>query len=343
LFDLYGDLPNSHFLKIELNQWKNNKGIELDHLEKSLSGNVKNVIFLSLDAYVYGLNYPYFKEFLSRINKKITVFGILHRVPWGDEEISNLNNIGCSVGVILLDQNLKVLIQEITLSEKTYYLPHHAVLAHLSQNKEMAIRRRKLPADKFIISMLGEIREGKGIRKLLDALVHIKTEIKQKTLFLIAGKATSTDPNDIQSAFVENGFTVRIVSGVQVNDYKYVSDPELADYVSASDLGLLLYNGPQELCASGILPNYTVSGIPVLASRDSIVGRSVKENHLGWVCDVNSPIDIANSIENAVNQVLSGKIPVSRKHQDLISDKRVLTTLSHILNDTGLVKDKVLT
>ena len=162
--------------------------------------------------------------------------------------------------------------------------------------------------------MLGEIREGKGINRLLDALVHFPEEIKLKAIFLIVGNAKDVDPEKMRKLFKKHGVQAHIVSERVTNDYKLVSDPELAEYVSASDIGLLLFEKSQKSCMSGILPNYIMNDIPIFSSHDSIVGEFVEAYRtsmnacdIGWTSNISDPAKLAKTLSYAINYLSDNK------------------------------------
>ena len=333
LYNLYGEIPDSELVISESNQWKIQHGKDMIFLENSVIPNIKAIIFLTLDPYIYGPNFNHFYQMIKHQSARRKVFGILHRAPETTQQIEHLTRTTPYVSFIALNESLRDHINDLTRSTNTHFLPHHAVLEHFFVNRETARRCYKLPDNRIIISMLGEIREGKGINRLLDALVHFPEEVKMKVLFLIVGNAKDVDPEQIRKLFKKYGIQARIVSERVTNDYKLVSDPELAGYVSASDIGLLLFEKSQKTCMSGILPNYVMNDIPIISSHDSIVGQYIQNNGLGWTTDISNPNNLAEAFSDAVSS-LSGKNNNFgfERIKEIISHTSVLDSFKAILD-----------
>lgn len=338
LYDLYGKIPNSQLVVAEMNQWEGNEGRDIDILERSVLTNVKAVIILTLDPYLFGPNFPYAYEMIKRQSAKRRVYGILHKLPESAQNIERLTRVAPHINLILLDENLVGLVRELVRSQKVFYLPHHAVLGRYLTGKDVARTRRQLPQDKIIISMLGEIREGKGLERLFDALPHLPAIVKHNALFLVVGKAKQMEPNEISNAFLREGVLARVVTGSKGEGYKLVPSPELADYVSASDVGLFLFEKSQKLCMSGMLSNYVMCDIPIIASADSILGQCAEKQRLGWVTDVSDPAGLADTLAHVVKSMLEGKPPSESSAQvkQKLTDSSVMQDLQALMQ-TGKI------
>lgn len=334
LFDLYGEIPDSQFAVARLNQWEDHDGQDIKYLERSINKSVETIIILTLDPYVYGPNFRYFYDMVKRQAPQKKIFGFLHKLPESAQQIECLTRVSPHIRFVLLNEFLEDIVRELTRSQNVVCLPHHAVFERFLSEKKVAKMRREIPESKIVVSMLGELRDGKGINRLLDAIPYLPGEVKNNVLFLIVGNAKSIDPLDLKACFLKEGVHARVISERVENGYKLVPDSELADYISASDIGLLLFEKSQKICMSGILPNYIMSDVPVIASKDSIVGRFVSKSKLGWVTDIANPSGLAQLISEAVQTDFNKKTlndeTVAIKKQ--LSSTSVLQKFEDMLN-----------
>ena len=334
LYNLYGEVPDSELIISELNQWEMQDGKDMNFIKHSIIPNIKAVIFLTLDPYIYGPNFDHFYRMVKHQSTLRKIFGILHRAPDNAQQIEHLTRTTPYIRFIVLSESLMNRINELSHTRNTCFLPHHAVLEHFFVKKESARKRHKLPDDRIIISMLGEIREGKGINRLIDSLAYFPDDLKEKVLFLVVGNAKDVDPTEITKLFKKHGIPARIISEHVTNNYKLVTDPELAEYVSASDIGLLLFEKSQKSCMSGIMPNYIMNDIPIISSHNSIVGEFILDNDIGWTTDISDPKKLADTISDAVNNITSNNtngLGFNRIKQS-ISSAFVIDRLKSFLN-----------
>lgn len=303
LYDQYAELGHTSLMIADGWQWDNPSRTDLECLEFSINEGSSKVVFLTLDPYVYAGKIELLAKFLERNQSRLNFHGILHKLPANDDQLERLRKISGGIKFILMEDHMRKELETLLGWNSSAYLPHHPNFYTMLTDRTQAKQTLGFPIDKKVVSLLGELREGKGVERLLASLSHIANDVREITIFVICGKATDVDPEFITTAFEDAGLELHIQSQSGGEGYKLVPDPLMARYISASDVGLLLYEGPQSACMSGVLPNYLMSDTWVLASENSLVGTVVEEHDLGSVVSIENPSALAESINNSVRLV----------------------------------------
>jgi hypothetical protein len=303
LYQQYAEVAKTSLVVADGWQWDNPQRKDIDCLEFSTNRSVRSVVFQTLDPYVYSSGFDRVVEYLKSSHGRVKHFGILHKLPEDDVQREQLHTIAGLMGVILLDEGMRDDLTAIIPGMECFYLPHHPVFAAMLTSREEAKWKLGLSADKAVVSLLGELREGKGVPRLLEALPFIDDDVRSSALFAICGKATDVAPEVIRAAFSKAGVELHLQSQAEAESYKLLPDPVMANYISASDIGLLLYEGPQRECMSGVLPNYLQCDSWIIASHDSKTGGVVEQKQLGSVVNISDPQLLAKEIGRAVRSL----------------------------------------
>src|SRR5262249_53783919 len=115
--------------------------------------------------------------------------------------------------------------------------------------------------------------------------------------------------------------------------YAVLTEREFGEYISASDVGLLLYQDEQRGCMSGVAPNYVWGFKPLIALQNSIIGRTVAQNELGLVVREETPKAVAQALKSALRLVRQGWKPTLAydRYRGEIAPHNVVHRLSEIL------------
>jgi glycosyltransferase involved in cell wall biosynthesis len=293
LYDLYGELPDAQLLSYysEDQAWGRDAACQarfrrfLDYVQRSIGRKTEAVFFLTLDGPTYGSNREEFFRFLASCS--VPVHGILHRAPgsraWAEaaRRLNSLVENICFLSETMVDDARR----KVGLSQACY-LPHHPTtlsLPRAMRARESIRARLGIRPGQVVFATIGEARKGKGIPLLLSGLGQLPAEARDKMFFLFAGKATLHSNEEIRRAFVSSrtlGLTDLRTHPVATN-YAVLSDREYAEYVAASDIGLLLYQEDQRQCMSGVLGDYLSANCKIVATANSHVGAEVKRHELG--------------------------------------------------------------
>lgn len=306
LFDVYADIPGSQMITFRANLW-DRYDEELENLENSLAPQLQTLTFLTLEPLVFGPRWPQFKALLNRL--MIPVFGILHRLPWTNEQAALLREASGLLQMIVLAESMTDRLRDSCGIANVLHLPLHPTHSIYigREGKEVRERIGALP-EQVIFSVLGEARKGKGIELLLAALEHVAPEDRKLMFFLFAGRA-----KDVSRQNVENQLIVSLCSGyvdlrqsADPLNYAVLTERELGQYINITDVGILLYQDDQRSCMSGILPNYVWGHKPVIATSDSVVGDMAQKYGLGITVTKETPRSVAEALTTALHACRAG-------------------------------------
>lgn len=333
LYYLYSEINQSSLVIAENRHWNDPSRKGVKFLENSLNEGVASVVYLTLDPYLYAAGFDRFLSQTHEMAARINIFGILHKLPEYGWQVDRIRKLSPYITFIALEKNMTDEIARLVRGNNCEYLPLHPELGDFLISREDAKESLGLPNDRIIISLLGELRDGKGLDKLTNSLAFLSRDFKKYVCFAICGKSTQVDPDSIASCFAQHGVQLRLVSGNNSPDYRLLPDSLMAKYISASDIGILFYEGPQRACMSGVLPNYVASNTWLVASKDSIVGDVVEANALGRCVDITLPDNVASGLMSALSDVIEGDINVSAgKFAMSIQKASVINRLDQILN-----------
>ena len=137
----------------------------------------------------------------------------------------------------------------------------------------------------------GSLAKRKGILQTLDAVRLLSSENQTKLCLALVGTVAPAD----QKALMERLEILKKSSRVQIlKALRFVSDTEMINLFSASDLILLPYQ--QHAGSSGILVRAAQAGKPVLGSNYGLIGRHIRDFGLGIEVESSEPDDIASGI-----------------------------------------------
>jgi GT2 family glycosyltransferase len=336
LYTLYAELGNSQLLVFPQPIW-HSFDEPLAYIRRSMTPALQTLTFVTLDALVYGASRRAFTELIR--TSGLACFGILHRLPETTEQADSLREIAPQLaGVMVLAEALVEQLQQQYQLVNVSYLPLHPPFAKYAARDAERIRKSiGVPEGHVVFSILGEARKGKGIDVLIQALDYIRRDDLQRMFFLIAGRSQHIDRNAIAGAFVEKGIRHHIDLRSSDHPLKYavLSEREFGEYVSASDIGLVMYQHEQRACMSGVAPNYVWGFKPLIAFSNSIIGRTVAQNELGLVIEDETPQGVARALTNALERHRQGwtLTPGYNTYRAQVAPEAVLDRLAAILGE----------
>jgi glycosyltransferase involved in cell wall biosynthesis len=148
-----------------------------------------------------------------------------------------------------------------------------------------------IPADKRILLYQGSIQEHRGIEENIDAL-----DMLDRCVLVVIGYGY------YRPALEEMVRRRDLTESVKF--FGPIPNDELLYYTASADVGLCVIQG-KSLSYRWSLPNklfeYMMAGIPVVASDYEEMGRVVREEGVGTVCDPEDPASIAAAVRAIVD------------------------------------------
>ncbi len=139
-----------------------------------------------------------------------------------------------------------------------------------------------------VIACIGNTRFDKGLDILLKALKVVKEPFK----LLIAGKSEAFDEKFILKE--TSSYKDKLILHLH-----YLTDREFAEVIAASDIIALPYrkkfNG-----ASGPLVEGVYLGKCIIGPNHGNLGKTIRDNHLGYVFETESIVSLKNTMEKAL-------------------------------------------
>ena len=148
-----------------------------------------------------------------------------------------------------------------------------------------------MESERRLALFFGSLAERKGVTQTLDAVRLLSRENQTKLCLALVGHVTPA----YQDALMEQLDILKKSSRVQiVKVLRFVSDTEMINLFSASDLILLPYQ--RHAGSSGILVRAAQAGKPVLGSNYGLIGRYIRDFGLGIEVESSRPGDIASGM-----------------------------------------------
>ena len=334
LYTLYGELPDSQLLVFPDPIWHNFDD-PLAYIQRSITPTLETLTFVTVDALIYGASKRAFTKLIR--DSGLRCFGILHRLPETPEQADALREVAPQLaGIIVLAEALVDALQQRFHLDHVSYLPLHPPFALYATRDAARIRNKiGVPERSVVFSVLGEARRGKGIEILLSALDHVRRDDLEHMFFLIAGRSQHLDRTLISNALSKKQIAHHIDLRSSDHPLKFavLTEREFGEYVSVSDIGLVLYQHEQRACMSGVAPNYVWGFKPLVAFSDSVIGRTVSNHELGIVVEDESPQGIAHALTDALRLRQRGWQPTAayNKYRADIAPDAVLGRMAAIL------------
>jgi hypothetical protein len=111
-----------------------------------------------------------------------------------------------------------------------------------------------------------------------------------------------------------------------------LSEREYAEYIAASDIGLLLYQDNQRNCMSGVLGDFVWANCKVIATADSYVGAEVRRHNLGVTVKEESPSTLAAALVEALRIPSASISPGAKEYRERIAPDAVLEKLRQLID-----------
>jgi glycosyltransferase involved in cell wall biosynthesis len=179
---------------------------------------------------------------------------------------------------------------------RRYGIPFPTLIHNVPERMEVKqgwdLRERLgIPADRRILLYQGSIQEFRGIEESIEAV----TLLDRCVLVVIGyGYFRPVLENEVRRRGLQH----------RVYFFGPIPNDELLYYTASADVGLCVIRG-QSLSYRWSMPNklfeYMMAGIPIVASDFEEMGRVVREEEVGTVCDPDDPESIAAAVRAIVD------------------------------------------
>jgi glycosyltransferase involved in cell wall biosynthesis len=179
---------------------------------------------------------------------------------------------------------------------RLYGIPTPTVLRNVPERIEIEegwdLRERLgiVPDDRILLYQ-GSIQEFRGIEETIGALAHL-----DRCVFVVIGYGHHRP--------VLEELVHRRGLGERVRFLGPIPNDELLWYTASANVGMCVIRGTS-LSYRWSMPNklfeYMMAGIPVVASDYEEMGRVVREEGVGEVCDPGDPADIARAVRTVLD------------------------------------------
>ncbi len=297
---------------------------------KSTVRNVSNraIVLLSIDQITRFVGDKRIAKLLSTLATSNALYGILHKVSGDSSDSARVDDaLRFFRKIFVLSEFMKESLDECSRRNSIFYLPHHPIHHEDSRkDKEQARQALGIPANKFVFSFVGELRNDKGLEKLICAFRE--SQFGVETLLNIAGKGTGYSPADIsEMCFGLNcRLDVRTQSGC---GHEALSNEEYILNIIASDCMVLPYEGEQLFVMSGPFNDAWDRKIPCIVPAESVLGKTVNKYEFGFTYDANSSGSLIRALQAA--RTVTSSLEGWEQYMSLIETKSVVRILAQDL------------
>lgn len=152
------------------------------------------------------------------------------------------------------------------------------------------------PGDRILLYQ-GSVQEYRGIEETIDALASL-----ERCVFVVIGYGHHRPA--LEALVQRRGL------GERVRFFGPIPNDQLLWYTATADVGMCVIRGTS-LSYRWSMPNklfeYMMAGVPVVASDYEEMGRVVREEGVGEVCDPGDPSDIARAVRTVLDAPDGGR------------------------------------
>jgi hypothetical protein len=251
--------------------------------------------------------------------------------------VQRLDNL--AAGVCFLSETMVNHARSTLGLQKASYLPHHPTTVAFPsalRAREKIRTRMGVQPEQVTFAVIGEARRGKGIALLLSAFERIPTSARERMFFVFAGKARDHTNEEVRRALASSGTMgfADLRHHPIDSHYAVLSGREYAEYIAASDIGILLYQDEQRHCMSGVLGDFVWANCNVIATTDSFVGAEVRQHDLGLTLQAEEPSTLAAVLAESLRFSSSALSSKAKDYRARISPDAVLQRLRLLMDQS---------
>lgn len=155
-----------------------------------------------------------------------------------------------------------------------------------------------VPQDRIMLLLFGALTERKGVLNLLDSMKMISPAVAARIAVVIAGKVASEIRRDLS---LRQARLRREQPDLWLHvEDRWLNSPEITALVRRCDIVLAPYQ--RFVGSSGVLLWAARAGKPLLTQDYGLLGRLVRDHHLGLTVDATDPRKLADGISDMVRR-----------------------------------------
>ena len=312
--NLIGDLRQSDVYEIRYISFKNkySNSIQNSFADWKLISEVlklenryTEIIFLDIDTYLILLTTRQFKKFnfsvkgilfepYTHLKERKGNFWFLVRhylKSYFLQKFSVLFNSDIQKIFILSDKKCIPLMNK-KIKNIFYYLPdpinNESVSIDLNQASAV-LNKFAVKQSKKVLLLFGQIDSRKNLINIINAVAMLPTSLKQQVHLLIAGKFNDL----VKEKYITHINKYKSEISISYRD-AFVTDEEREILFQHCSIVVMPY--VNFYSSSGILGHAIKYSKNVIASKEGIVGRIVKEQNMGIAVDPKNPLEIKNAV-----------------------------------------------
>ena len=283
-----------------------------------------------------------FLQFLYELSKPIIL--VFHTVlPKPDEHLRlEVRNIisACKSVIVMTHTSENILLQDYGVSKlKISVIPHGTHLVpHLS---EQFLKKKHNLTGRKVLTTFGLLSSGKSLETTINALPDIVKHCPE-ALFLIIGK---THPEVVrQDGEVYRTGLIQLVKDLELQDHvifinKYLSLPELLEYLQLTDIYLFTSNDPNQ-AVSGTFVYAMSCGCPIISTPiPHAVELLTKET--GMIFDFNDSKQLAKDVILLLENDPLRKSLIVNTLQKIVSTAWENSAVAHAMLFNKITGDKI--
>lgn len=283
-----------------------------------------------------------FIQFLYKLSKPVVI--VFHTVlPHPGEELkSKIKNIGaaCDSIVVMTHNSAGILTQDYGLPEQKISVIAHGthLVPHLS---ERFLKSKYNLNDRKVLTTFGLLSSGKSIETTLEALPDI-IKHKPEVVFLVIGK---THPEVVKSegekyrASLEQKVIDNNLQDHVIFINRYVSLPELLEYLQLTDIYLFTTNDPNQ-AVSGTFA-YAMSCACPIISTPIPHAREILTGDTGIIFDFRNSQLLADGVIRLLNDEPLRKSISSNTLEKIVSTAWENSAVAHAMLFEKIGGDKI--
>jgi glycosyltransferase involved in cell wall biosynthesis len=194
-----------------------------------------------------------------------------------------------------LDQFATKHIETNNAQVKTTYLPD-PVDEKDKRNSDELKNCLQVEPGRIVFLLFGSLEERKGVLQVLQAIDLLPPSYCRKICLVLAGVKHFSAPST--QKFVEQ-LPERLPIQI-ITRYEFISDHEVSAYFQLADVVLAPYQ--RHVGMSGVILHAAAAQKPVISSSYGLLGKIVKDNHLGITTDTAFPSKISKVMAEFVDK-----------------------------------------
>lgn len=169
------------------------------------------------------------------------------------------------------------------------------VRAYQVSIKELMAFREKwgIPTNKKVCLIFGYLDPRKGIEAFLQSTKHLTSDEISQICFMVAGAISPAYQAHLEKLFQQYP-DLKVIS-----IFQEIKGKDIQLCFEAADLVLMLYQN--HVGMSSVLVRASISKKVVLGTHYGLLGKLIQSMHLGLVVDAQSPVQIAEQLEQYLN------------------------------------------